>query len=710
MRRLIPAIVTFLAAFDVVGLAHADDLDLLKQANIPTGDAELVRFFTTRAAEKDRKPIAPEALSAAVRRVMKSTQADRREAVWAYALAAPEESTREDILSALAAEDRATTNPRFLLAALGNPNGAELAAYGIARYYEPKFRAKALAAARNEAIRGLIGVQDLTELKDALKASQEILKKNGIATDDDFKPESKKTPGLEFLRKQILSDADVKTIEALIVELGDGDFRKRDKASTKLSTFSDSALPLLRRAEKSDDAEVRRRAQLCAEEIEARSHPDIVLAAIRVLASNATPAQGAEVLATFLDVAPFIDRRDIEDQLLVATALVSARSDLALTKTLTESPPARRAVAAWAIGKVGADEDVSALKPLLDDPSSLVRLRAAQGMVALEQPAGVAGLISSVPDANAYTLVEIEDVLQALAKDNAPKVSLLDPATRAKAKDAWQAWFQKSEKSLDLAVLRREAAYEGFLTICENAIGVNAMKSKVWQRGRDGQVRWSIEGFTSPTAAHLLPNGRVLVAESGTRRVIERDAQGKDHWEFTVPNNTTPVAVQRLPNGNTFVATYNGFMEIAPDKTVVHNHAKAIGMIFYSADRTKDGKVVCTTSRGTIVEYDATTGNEVRTINFPQAVGGQNGIVGLGQGKYLLATPYVNGGQVREIDADGKTLWEKPFQGAFRAIKLPTGNVVVGSLTTRKVAELDREGRVVWEVTCQGRPWALQAR
>jgi hypothetical protein len=50
-------------------------------------------------------------------------------------------------------------------------------------------------------------------------------------------------------------------IEKLIAELGSDDFQTRESASTKLGLIGDAALPYLEKAEKSDDPEVRRRAE-----------------------------------------------------------------------------------------------------------------------------------------------------------------------------------------------------------------------------------------------------------------------------------------------------------------------------------------------------------------------------------------------------------------------------------------------------------------
>jgi hypothetical protein len=50
------------------------------------------------------------------------------------------------------------------------------------------------------------------------------------------------------------------------------------------------------------------------------------------------------------------------------------------------------------------------------------------------------------------------------------------------------------------------------------------------------------------------------------------------------------------------------------------------------------------------------------------------------------------------------------MQGAFRATRLPNGNTLVASMTTRQIAEFDRNGNKRWEKTCDGRPWSVRYR
>jgi hypothetical protein len=70
----------------------------------------------------------------------------------------------------------------------------------------------------------------------------------------------------------------------------------------------------------------------------------------------------------------------------------------------------------------------------------------------------------------------------------------------------------------------------------------------------------------------------------------------------------------------------------------------------------------------------------------------------------------MNNSLVREVDAAGKTIMSINYPGVFRATRLPNGNILMASMTTRNVAEYDRAGNKRWEKTCEGRPWSVRAR
>ncbi len=194
--------------------------------------------------------------------------------------------------------------------------------------------------------------------------------------------------------------------------------------------------------------------------------------------------------------------------------------------------------------------------------------------------------------------------------------------------------------------------------------------------------------------AQVLPNGRVLIAESNAHRVTERDLKGDIHWEKTIEGD--PTGCQRLPDGSTFVSTFNTAMEFAPDGTKTYSFRLEAGS--NAIRKARNGHIVYTLD-DKIVETD-TTGRRVRTIPLPAepAAGRYVGLEDLAGDRFLVANS--NSGRVMEVDASGKVLWETNVPGACGVARLPDGHTLVG--VNRQVVELDASGKQVWEKTGEG--------
>ena len=54
---------------------------------------------------------------------------------------------------------------------------------------------------------------------------------------------------------------------------------------------------------------------------------------------------------------------------------------------------------------------------------------------------------------------------------------------------------------------------------------------------------------------------------------------------------------------------------------------------------------------------------------------------------------------VREYDADGKTIWEYPHvTNVYEALRLPSGNTLIGCGTAKRVIEVTPDKKIVWEL------------
>src|SRR5262249_23315390 len=144
---------------------------------------------------------------------------------------------------------------------------------------------------------------------------------------------------------------------------------------------------------------------------------------------------------------------------------------------------------------------------------------------------------------------QADELLQRLAGERSPVMPADDGTLEGRRlrRAAWAAWWQDQGTLVDLAGIdvHREL---GLTLVAE------LDSNRVWEFGPDGKMRWQLTNLQGPMDAHLLPGGRVLVAEHNVPRVCEYDLQGRELWQYPVVNGN-PIACQRLPNGNTFIAT-----------------------------------------------------------------------------------------------------------------------------------------------------------
>src|SRR5262249_36140532 len=146
----------------------------------------------------------------------------------------------------------------------------------------------------------------------------------------------------------------------------------REKASAELVKRGTPALPFLRKALTEKDLEVVRRATRCIEQIEGGPGAGLPAAAVRLLAKKRPDGAAAQLLR----YVPFADDESVEEE--VRTALVSlglreGKADAALVEALKDAEPARRAAAAFVVGRSSDAAQRKAALALLEDADRRVR-------------------------------------------------------------------------------------------------------------------------------------------------------------------------------------------------------------------------------------------------------------------------------------------------------------------------------------------------
>src|SRR5438552_5613976 len=129
-------------------------------------------------------------------------------------------------------------------------------------------------------------------------------------------------PGLlRFLRGRTADAADEARLKALVRQLGDDSFAKREQATAQLVAAGARAKPFLKQAEHDSDLEVAHRARECRQRIEQGSTSAVLAAAVRALARQ-RPAGAAQVLLNYL---PAAEDESVAEEARVALAALAVR-------------------------------------------------------------------------------------------------------------------------------------------------------------------------------------------------------------------------------------------------------------------------------------------------------------------------------------------------------------------------------------------------
>jgi HEAT repeats/PQQ-like domain len=497
---------------------------------------------------------------------------------------------------------------------------------------------------------------------------------------------------LDFLRKRTVTEADRDAIQKMVRQLGDDAFAVRRKAMTDLVEVGSRATALLRQATNDPDLEIRRNAADCLRQIKDKDQAVRVIPAAARLIAARKPAGSAEVLLNYLR---FADDDLIDEEVrraLAAMALRDGKADPVLVTGLTDKDPVRRAAAAEALCRAKLSDQLPAVRKLLADPETPVRIRVGLALARAQEKEAVPVLIdllAQLPQTQAWP---IEDLLFRLADGKSPpNVSLgADEAARRKCRAAWSDWWQKHAGEVDLARLESAPPLLGYTMVVLLEAG------RLTELGTDNKPRWQIDGLEWPLDAQILSGDRVLVAENNGNRVTERNFKGEVLWEKKIDS---PIMAQRLRNGHTFIATMNQMIEVDRAGNPVATSVAPGGEAVHKACKLPDGRIACVTSGGKFVLLDP-TGKELHT--FPAEMrhfGGR--IEVLPNGRVLF--PLFHAGKVVEYDPDGKIVWEINAPQAINAVRLPNGNTLVTFMNEPRAVELDRAGKEVWEYKADSR-------
>lgn len=249
--------------------------------------------------------------------------------------------------------------------------------------------------------------------------------------------------------------------------------------------------------------------------------------------------------------------------------------------------------------------------------------------------------------------------------------------------------------------------------------------------GPDGKVEWEVPCAYNSHDIHLLPNGNLLL-HTGPATVTEMTREKKVVWKYEskpkagYKGRVEVHAFQRLDDGITMIAESGNrrIVEVDRDGKIV----KEVPLTVNKPDPHRDTRMarklasgnylVCHEGDGCVREYDPTgkvvweykldlAGRPRSPGHGPEAHGTEVfGAVRLTNGNTMIAGG--NNNRVFEVNKDGKTVWsidQKELPGITLAWVttlhvLPNGDLIVGNChagpDNPQLFQVTRDKKVVW--------------
>jgi len=457
-----------------------------------------------------------------------------------------------------------------------------------------------------------------------------------------------------YLKSLTPSSEQQQALQKLIGQLGDDSYPAREAATRELVRQPAGLNELLAAAIAGDNAEVRWRAKLVAEQTSRESQALLHAALVTIHKQKV-----AGLAPQLLEVAPFCTADPLRTALRRALAASLLPNETSLLIAALRDPVAElRALAAAVLpsaNETAADEH---LPKLLSDDSPAVQLVAARALAGRGRRESLAVLVELLGADDLAQRVEAFRTLKAATGQTHSFVVYDPPEKRAAQQQAWRDWLAGAGKTAELKTPLREATIElGRLLVCDQQqnqlIEYDANGKEIWKKSTPPQP-WGCQG---------LENGHRLVCCYTEKIVIEFDDQGNEIWRAGgLPGG--PTSVQRLESGNTLLACTESSDVVEVDRA---------GKIVWQAKL--DGRPV-----------------DARRLE---------------DGRTLVALQ--NAQKVVEIDPAGKIVWELPGAGnAFCAQRLENGNTLVCAVGHAQVREFDRNGKLVWSQGTFQTPYTAQ--
>jgi hypothetical protein len=240
--------------------------------------------------------------------------------------------------------------------------------------------------------------------------------------------------------------------------------------------------------------------------------------------------------------------------------------------------------------------------------------------------------------------------------------SYVNPVANYRTLESWSAVVNRSSGVTLVADARKEAA----LQVTERGTVMQSFNATSW-------TRLGFGGLDAPRGASWVPNGNVLVADTGNDRIVEIDAGDRKVWELK-GRVVKPRWAERLRTGNTLVADTG------------HNRLVEVNA---------NGQPVWGLGDGS-----------TRILNNPahcqRLPSGNTLVADAGNNRVMEVNP---AGQLVWMAGGGRPLADDDQPGLNNpqcAIRLPSGNTLIADTGNNRVVEVDARNTVVWRMQASG--------
>jgi hypothetical protein len=184
-------------------------------------------------------------------------------------------------------------------------------------------------------------------------------------------------------------------------------------------------------------------------------------------------------------------------------------------------------------------------------------------------------------------------------------------------------------------------------------------------------------------------------------RLVEISAEGAKLWEHQTPSLTVMFTV--LSNGNVFFphgGEQRGAQEVNREHQVVWSYQSTAGELLGGERLANGNSLLGEGGPALALELGPdknVVGSTPVTTSEATAHGQIRHVHRLASGNVLVALE--GEGAARELDQQGKTVWE--YLGVSKiheAIRLPSGNTLIGGGESKKVLEITPSGQIAWQL------------